>query len=457
MRITRFGRALRLDSIDLRGPVAAMASAALAAMALSSCQQDDLLKPGDIEVNILTANYISDEAFADNPIELDGEALEREWGGPLDTDLPYHHIRVSREDGSGDPGEPAYVSMKCFYTDTDIYFLVRWADDEADELKDATYYIGPDLAADTTGAYIGCDNRQFLATDQVWTRNFNDGKPNDEDRFSIAFDVDNAGDGLGSFREQGCLTACHLERSPAFGTVSTGRLDVWEWLATRTNLARDLYNRFENPSAPIHGIPAYLEDYTADGVTGLLPDPGSPVWRENWEDDHHYPLQVYRLADDLPFTNDNCRNRFGAPCIKNNGVPVFYPWREDGNRFIPDFSCADSVNQAVLPAGREERPWSPGDAVTGYYFTYPSGSRADVHGKGVFEPELGRWTLEVARKLDTRDAANDIIFSAEGGEEVTFAIAISDNAGSVHWGSGPQVLRFAPKVARLARSGKGAQ
>ncbi len=414
-------------------------------MSAASCQKDDLLKPGELETNVMTATYVSDQAFLDNPIEINGEVKEREWGGPLDVDLPYQQIRVSRENGSGDPGEPAYVSAKCIYTDTDIYFLFRWADATADEMKDAAYYIGPDLFADTTGAYAGCENRAFLATDQVWTRNFNRGKPNDEDRLAIAFEVEAAGDAKGTFKTQGCLPACHVDRSPAFGTVDYGRLDVWEWLATRTNPVRDLYDRRENPSFAIHGIPAYLEDYSADPITGLSPDPGTPAWRQNWTGSHTYPLYIYRDVDDLPYRVDNCRNAFNEACIKNNGLQVFYPWREDPTRNIFAFSCQDSINEAVLPAGRESRKWSPGDAVSGYWYTYPTGSRADVHGHAIFEPEVNRWTLECARKLDTRDPTHDIVFTGEAGAEISFAISIADNAAGIHWGSGPQILRFGSK------------
>lgn len=415
------------------------------ALGVLSCQKDDLLKPGDLQVNVMTASYVSDEQFRQNPIELNGEVKEAEWGGPLDTDLPYHQVRVSRENGSGDPGEPAYVSMKCVYTDSNIYFLFRWTDGTADDMKDATYYIGPDLLADTTGAYAGCANRQWLATNQVWSRTFNGGRANDEDRLAIAFEMQPAGDEKGSFADQGCLSACHVDRSPAFGTINRGKLDVWQWLATRTNPVRDLFDRREPAGFPLHGVPGYLDDMNAEPLTGLAPDPGTPSWRQNWEGNNSYPTFIYRDADDLPYTSDQCQNEFGEKCIRNNGLPLYYIWRENPARQLLDFACQDSVNQAVLPAGREPRKWQPGDAVSGYWYTYPSLSRADVHGKGLYEPELHRWTLEVGRPLTTQDEVNDIAFSGQPGAEIHFAISVADNSTDVHWGSESHILRFGPK------------
>ena len=55
---------------------------------------------------------------------------------------------------------------------------------------------------------------------------------------------------------------------------------------------------------------------------------------------------------------------------------------------------------------KDERPrkWRNGDIVPGYVLTYPSGSWADVHGKGNWDrPEqaspTGVWTLEIGRRL----------------------------------------------------------
>lgn len=450
MRSPRVRGRRKLVSALLHGRSSGLLAGGLAlAGLLTSCQEDDLLKPGDTEVNVLSAFYVPNEIFDENTIELDGLALEREWGGPLDRVRTYHQIRMSREEGSGDPGEPKIVSCKAVYTDTDLYVLCQWSDGEPDEMKDATFYYGPDLYPDTLGLYYDrC--LDFLPTDQVWSRIPPGGTiPLDEDRLSIAWQMEPTRDELGSFEEQGCQVACHVGRSPAFGTPTEGRLDVWTWLAARTNRLRNLYKTIDSPVFPRWGTPAYLEDYVCEPVGGLIPDPGTPAWRQNWVGDHTYPLRVYRALDD-PLNNEqsNCRNDFGEECKINNRIDVWYDFQEDGARFISPFGSCDTINTQVLPQGQALRKWVRGDAIAGYWYTYPSGSRADVRGTAEYVGGAdNRWTLEIARPLDTLDPANDVIFTGEAGSEVYFTVALMDNNGAVHWGSGPQRIRFGPKSA----------
>jgi len=418
--------------------------AALFLLPLTACQKDDLLKPGDVESNVLVVGYVSDAEFAQNPIELDGEALAREWGGALDPERPILQVRVSREDGAGDPGDPLYVSIKAVYTQTHLYMLFQWADDDPNVFKDALEYIGEDLR-------FGSGCYPPLATDASWRR-----LPEDEDRLSVVFEMEPSGDDLGSFAEQGCQTACHVGSNPTFGGIDRGRLDVWQWLSTRTNPPRDLFERTENPNFPLRGYPGYLEDYVIDAQVGLAPDPGSPSWRLNTAEGTRHPIFVYKVNDDIPFGSEGCRNEFQADCLKNNGLDEFYLFRDNVTNVYAEFSECDTLNEAVLPQGREPRRWKPaipeipgdiGDLVTGYWYTYARGSRADVKGKGAWSDDEFRWTLEIGRRLDTGNPADDVIFAGEPGEEIPFAIAIFDNSGAVHRGSVAQVLRFGPKTS----------
>jgi hypothetical protein len=119
-------------------------------------------------------------------------------------------------------------------------------------------------------------------------------------------------------------------------------------------------------------------------------------------------------------------------------------WRESRafERFDQFWEC-DTINEAPVPLGTEPRPWRFLDTAPGYLLTYPTDSRADVFGKGEWED--GIWTLEVGRALTTLDPNNDASFVAESGFEVIFTLALMDDAGDVHWGSEPQILRFGPK------------
>jgi hypothetical protein len=419
---------------------------------IPACQSDDdkLLKPGSVACNIVTAFYIPGSQFTGHEILMDGEAKDKEWGGPRDLDRPYSQIRLTSQNGAGDPGEPIYLAMKAVYTDTDIFFLFRWVDRVPNVMKDALCYVGPDLT-DSTGI------QDVLMAESSWARETPLYARQDEDRLSLAFEMEPTDDALGAFRDQGCLVACHLNQSPSFGRPAHGRLDVWQWLACRTNQVRNKYIETDNGNFPVFGIPGYLDDYSADPVGGLVPDPGRSCWFPNTREGSNRPLWVYRPNDD-PFykpTNPNsCFSQFGEDCRVNNGLSLFYLWRDNVERIPPEFSAADTVNWATLPPGKPEHKWRPGnratftlpDRVSAFYFTYPSESRADVRGKAVFDEKVGIWTLEVARPLRTGDGFNDVQFTGEAGSEVVFAAAVADNSAQRHWGSGPQVLRFGSKT-----------
>ena len=271
----------------------------------------------------------------------------------------------------------------------------------------------------------------------------------DEDRLSLAFEMEPTDDVLGTFREQGCLVACHLNQSPSFGRPAHGRLDVWQWLACRTNLVRNKYTATDNGNFPAFGIPGYLDDFCADPVGGLVPDPGRSCWLPNTVPGSNRPRWIYRPGDDpffKPVEPGNCFSDFGEDCRANNGLATYYLWRNNVERVPREFSVVDSINYAVLPAGKEPRKWRYGDRVSAFYYTYPKESRADVRGKAAFDEKAGIWTLEVGRPLRTSDGVNDLQFTGEPGSEFVFAAAVADNSAQRHWGSGPQVLRFGSKT-----------
>jgi hypothetical protein len=457
-----------------------------------ACSEDLPQKPDQTITDEVEAYYQSPEDFGNSPIELNGEALDREWGGPLQEGRSYSQIRLSAENGSGDPGPPLYVSMKAVYTERDLFLLLRWPDDEPDEFFDRLTYVGPsfprfeircgpeyadtsivrdtlavpspgyDEVVDCPGSDGDCDtfyvreSVEIDPCDTVRVRGCQDVLvapdswilSGDEDRIVIAFEMQATGDGLGEFKNQGCLVACHVNETPNFGRPAYGRLDIWQWLGSRTNPVRDLYISTDNPSFPLYGTPGYLDDMVADPSTGLVPDPGLGTFSPNHAPDSAVPYWIYRCEDDPlcePQEPTTCTNVFGERCKINNGLSLNFVWRENRQfeRFVR-FSRCDTLNRTPPPLGTEPRPWRAGDTVPGFSLTYPEGSRADIHGAGQWEN--GFWTLEVARFLRTGDSNNDIQFTAEAGLEIQFALALMDNSGGeAHWGSQPQTLRFGPK------------
>ena len=402
-------------------------------LANTGCQKtDDLLEPSTAESTILHATYRSVEEFRDNPIVMDGTSVDREWGGET---IPFQNIRVSTEHGIGGQTAPEYVSIKAVYTDEEIFFLVRWYDPSRDVLPDSMAYVNPDTIPD------GVDCWPAIVSERSWRRYADQG----EDRMVIAFAVDSTGNSTGSFEDLGCLTACHAQESPAFGRVGYGRLDIWQWLAGRTNPVIDLFDLDDNPEDPVHGWPGYLDDLLADPYVGLSPDPGSPCFRPNFRPGSNVPLYLYREIDD-PYANpldpDRCWNLRDGRCIKNNGIDQTYIWRDELETYVEPFSSCDILPQNPLPIGTAPHKWVFGDYVAGWYLTYPSDSRADIYGKAGYEE--GVWILEIGRLLDTRNPLHDVIFDPHSGRRYVFTLAVADFTMNEHLGSEPQILVFDP-------------
>ncbi len=431
------------------GRVAALSLLAVAGIVLG-CSEENTSRPEDTPTNVITAYYQSREEFERGVIELNGERIDLEWGSEFTPERPYTQVRLSAEQGSGSPGATKYVSVKAIYTDTHLYLLMQWTDPLADAWKDVFTFAGPNFGDPIIRCVDGvCDTTDRVAPQDslllpAWWR-----QSGEDDKLALIFEMEGAiGDGE-TFADRGCKILCHPSGAMSFGNFDSGRLDVWEWLAGRTNPIRDIFNPNDDPDDPSQGTPGYMDDLHLNPMAGLAPDPGLPGFMKNFEDGAGVPLRPYRRINDPlddPQNPDICRNLFNANCVSNNGVPSAYLWREQATQFFPFFSAGDVRFEGNFPA--DPRPWMPGDPVPGYVLTYPSGSREDVRAKGGHDEEMGVWTLEVARRLDTGDPQRDVTFLPESGRDYVFTIAVFDADIRDHWGSEPQILRFGPKESR---------
>lgn len=426
----------------------ALALAALIALGAVQCGEDTIESPADTSTNTIVAYYQSPEVFVDGVIELDGERLDREWGSKFTPERPFTQVRLTAEEGAGSPGATRYVAMKAIYTNTHLYLLLQWPDGRADVLKDAFRFVGPGLADPVIhncreeGGRTVCDTtfrhgpQDSLVSTAWWV------KEGDDDKIALIFEVEPASTAGATFAERGCQTLCHPGAAQPFGTSDDGVLDVWYWMAGRTNPIRNIFNLADDPEDPTQGLPGYLDDWYSRPGAGLLPDPGWPAYMSNDPYERGVPEYVYRRGDDDFFEPDEgtpCENRFGGECLSNNGVSFNYIWREYPNDPVARFNPADTLNESSQP---DARPWVTGDIVPGHWLTYPSDSRADVRGQGGHDEEIAVWTLEVARRLDTGDGVRDVRFRPGTGETYSFTIAVFDGSTRHHWGSEPQVLVF---------------
>lgn len=431
-----------------------LTATALVVALWGGCAEEAPVEPDDTQTNVVIAQYQSEESFEEGVIEINGERLDPEWGSEFSANREFTHVRLSAEQGAGDPGSPRYLSMKAIYTDEHLYLLFQWRDAQPDLLKDAFIFMGPDLGSPLiTCAEVGgetvCDSlyrtgaQDSLLLPNWWAMT------GEDDKLAIAFEIEPSSDSRGSFADIGCQIACHGgSGSEGFGAFGQGRIDVWYWLAGRTNPIRNIFDPYDlDPDDPVQGIPGYLDDMYMDAVGGLVPDPGAAGYIPNITMTRPgTPWFVYRIEDDdfnEPVAPEECFNRFGESCRVNNGVAFNYLWRENPQTVVNEFVATDTLNEGLV----EARRWATGDICPGYILTYPEGSRADVRGKGNFDEDNRIWTLEVARELDTghQITNDDVIFDPDSGKDYYFTISLFDASLSTHWGSEPQVLRFAPR------------
>ncbi len=126
------------------------------------------------------------------------------------------------------------VIMKAAYDNAKMYLYVEWTDNDLSPASFASILNGPvdPLKSDTAGG---------------WTTQEN------SDKFSIAFDINNATSSAGAFSNVGCAASCH---SNSMQTLS-GSVDLWNWdLATSEALG-------------------YAHDWSVNSATGIQNDAGN--------------------------------------------------------------------------------------------------------------------------------------------------------------------------------------
>ncbi len=408
------------------------------------CSETTPGEPSETPINELVAHYMTADFYEESGIELNGERLDSEWGSPFTVGREFLQVRLSSENGRNNPGPPLYISMKAVYTEQYIFLLAQWADDMPNSLKDQFIYVGPSLSdpivtcVDVGGVTV-CDSLYREGdvdslTVSSWWSTFGD-----DDKFALAFQMSPASGNGGTFDDIGCQVACHGSSQDGFGALDEGRLDLWYWMAGRTNPARNKFYPLDPADDPIHGVPGYFDDLYFDQLGGLIPDEGQPCFCRNTYLDENVPRYVYRIDDDIVMDRDPPRNRWLESGLPNNGIDQSYLWREKPTVNVEHFGPSDVDNESVMP---DPRPWVTYDMAPGYWLTYPSESRADVRGQGNFDDDNGIWVLEIARKLNTNYPNQDVIFDPDSGERYAFTVSLFNGTTEEHWGSETQYLTF---------------
>ena len=337
---------------------------------------------------------------------VDGDATDAEWAT-----VPYQFVAMGPEHGNG--GGSFVASLKVAHDSTRIYVLVQWPDETPDNL-------GPRLVfAPNRG--LSSNDCDTLLVSCSWRL-----EDNDEDRVAIMWDMGNAADGGGTFKDRGCQVACHGSMHPLAGAV-----DIWQWRAARTN----------NIQFPFGGTPfrvGFAEDGYADASSRRL-DPGSAFYRNNFRyvdcagggrSPVPLKLPIALDANNQPTTRTN---DFMRPCefvYDPSGIQFTACSRENPCRQFNQDDVETWVSGDDMSAFLSNRPINEGQRQ----------SLHDVEARGRWVGEVqgqnarGVWSVEMSRSLRT-GRAEDRDFLVGAAEPYHMAFAIMNHAGSVHTGS----------------------
>ncbi len=162
-----------------------------------------------------------------------------------------------------------------------------------------------------------------------------------------------------------------------------------------------------------------------------------------WEADSDHFCFQWPLKDEVlvkKFSKKGCAVFCHKPERENKRINAAHKWDElgtggskparnkegKGPKWIPK----DSPNSPFLIKGQETpidmSKIKKGDAIPGWLLARPNGSRGDITAAAKYDKGKGQWTLELSRKLVTRDPEHDVQFS-DLSKTYYFGIAVWEN------------------------------
>lgn len=328
-------------------------------------------------------------ASSDAPL-LDGDTSDRVWRNSRATTLVTHH--GDNFDGKGE----ARIEIRAVHDGTWAYFLFTW-DDPTRSLKHLPLIKQADGWHLLRNGFENGDERDF-----------------NEDKFSVLFtriDVTIAGDRTFHASPQPLADkpATMTGRGLHYTADGAGAVDVWLWKATSGGAAGWMDDGYFGP--PLPATPQQ-ENHLASYRGGYALDPGKTNYSDNFVAGAATDTTV--VPRRLPRDPDAMKEAMGEIHLDpDQGESVGSRWFMTEVESLPYSPELD----ARMPVGTV----IPGVIMSGEF----SGDRADVRCAARWN--AGRWSLEVARRLDT-GSANDV--AIESG--VFMRVAAFDHAQVRH-------------------------
>lgn len=300
---------------------------------------------------------------------------------------------------SGGWADAEAIRLEAAYDDTYLYLMVVWGDDRASERRqpwvkqpDGTWQV---LPAKTPLPQDGSQWSDYMGSR---LKEEDASRFNYEDKLAMMWNTYGPSTVPG-FDQSGCSVTCHdpgkggqpgttyyysdqNKAAKKYTNAANEIADLWHWKLVRNNQHAkmdDQHVQFWEPGSGGEGEGGRASD---EGESGYGSNPASPGG---------YP--TYR-----------------GP----SGTPPYY---------IFD-------NQKIALTAEEATLFAPGTEIANMITSGPTGARADIDAKGIYNAVTSQWTLEIRRKLVTGDP-NDVQFD-DLSREYSFGVAVFDNAQIEH-------------------------
>jgi len=291
------------------------------------------------------------------------------------------------------------VKLEAAYDDTYLYLMVVWGDDKASVRRqpwvkqpDGTWKV---LAAKTPKPQDGIQWSDYMGSR---LKEEDASRFNYEDKFAIMWNTYGSSTVAG-FDQSGCSVTCHdpgngglpgttyfygdeNQASKKYTNASHEIADLWHWKLVRMNQHAKMDDQYVQYWVPGSGGEAEGGRASDEGASGYGSNPAGPG---------------------------------GYPTYRGPGA-------------VPPYYIFD--NQKVALTDQEAMAFAPGTEIANMITSGPTGARADVDGKAVYNAVTSQWVLEIRRKLVTGDP-NDVQFD-DLTREYSFGVAVFDNAQIEH-------------------------
>lgn len=310
------------------------------------------------------------------------------------------------------------IKLRSVYDNTDIYFLVEWAD-PTESLRRNPWYFDP-----VTKRWAQ-ESGTFGFTSSPYRPPFY------EDKMAFLWNINNSVNGWNSGT---CYKSCHTGLPAADGSsrhytnFPSEKIDMWHWKSVRggVNAGTQIHDQVQNNSYPNGrtsdpGVDVYQNNTQTLVITGSSPAVSVAVPK------YVIPGRTnYWWIYNSEFTSGTAKQ---IMAVDANGVLTL----NDATTIDPNVDT-EYQRTGTYGSGGIGSKAIPGLTLNSSY----TGSMGDISCKAIHTGT--GWVLEFKRALTTGDAVNDIDFSSLNDQY--FGFAIFENAQIAHSIKASLVLKF---------------